>query len=481
MSVELVTLNVVNIAVQPGNFSGTDNGEFIICGLVGAAGILGGNEEKAFRNLLILDTVRGEDSTGIAAINSQNGYSVVKEVGVPHNLFDTKRYESIFRRINRVLIGHNRSATVGNITRKNAHPFDMETLIGAHNGTLHNKHRLADSADYTVDSENLFHHIEKHSLKEAIDLVDGAYALVWWDKFEQTLNFLRNEERPLFLARTKDTKTIFWASEMWMLNAACARNNVIIDNPVSLDINKHLVFSIENDGSASKPKAYEMKSSFVKFVSNHHDSWSKGNVVQYPVAHAVGKATTARNTEKKELESSNIQYANYSSEQVARCSNRKAVVLKIIGSGVDKNKANYVSLLDYTNPGIVIRMYVPHNSMLLAMTGKQLTSDIAGVHHMSGDRPYFLAPMSTHKLVERNDEAPVNKGRYLYNNGKGSLLTKEEWEKQFSNCEWCFDMLFAEDHGNRLLTLGDGKYACFCGKCAADPEATEGFNLKSVY
>lgn len=477
-----------------------------MCGLVGTAGILGLNEEKAFRQLLVLDTLRGEDSTGIAAINAQMGYSIAKEVGTPYALFDTKRCEVIFRKLNRVLIGHNRSATVGNIIRKNAHPFDMETIIGVHNGTLRNKWKLDDAAEYVVDSENLFHHMEKNGVRQAIDIIDGAYALVWWDKFEYELNFLRNHERPLYITRTTDDKTIFWASEKWMLDVACGRNGIKIQDPISLEQDMHFVFTLNKDGSISKPKAAQMKSVYV--APTYHNTafggFSNQNLKQnsmnnfiapinrtldLPVAVtnnviAIGKATLAGNLEKK-LPTSTYQLENYSSELVALCSNRKDVTFKIIGVGVDKNKANYVHLMDFSYPRIIFRMHVPRNSMLLLMIGRKITADVEKMHQMSGERAYFRVPMSTHKLLQEDgsilSKSTINTGYFRYDNGKGQLLTKVEWEKKYPTCAWCFDALYAEDHGNRLFTQDGGEYECFCGKCANDLTATEGLILKTVY
>ena len=83
----------------------------------------------------------------------------------------------------------------------------------------------------------------------------------------------------------------------------------------------------------------------------------------------------------------------------------------------------------------------------------------------------------TDLITKLNDDIQ----RFKYDNGKGQLLTKEEWEETFSNCAGCFDALFAEDHGNRLAKLGNGQYECFCGTCSVNPEYTQDFNLKTVY
>jgi len=181
-----------------------------MCGLVGVAGEVNITAEKAFRNLLILDSLRGEDSTGIASIKKVDGNVLVaKALGDPFQLFDTKVFDRAVRGTSKAILGHNRYATTGAVTARNAHPFEFNSLVGVHNGTLTNKWSLEDHKDFSVDSENLYHHIEKKGLRNAMDVANGAWALVWWDKIEETLNFLRNKERPLFFCYNESNTSLF--------------------------------------------------------------------------------------------------------------------------------------------------------------------------------------------------------------------------------------------------------------------------------
>ena len=52
-----------------------------MCGLTGVAGKIGKSEEDIFRDLLVVDALRGTDSTGIAAINAQFDVKIAKLVG----------------------------------------------------------------------------------------------------------------------------------------------------------------------------------------------------------------------------------------------------------------------------------------------------------------------------------------------------------------------------------------------------------------
>ena len=59
------------------------------------------------------------------------------------------------------VIGHTRKATTGQITYRNCHPFQVGTVVGAHNGMVFNHRHLNDryKRKCEVDSEHLFHHI----------------------------------------------------------------------------------------------------------------------------------------------------------------------------------------------------------------------------------------------------------------------------------------------------------------------------------
>lgn len=219
--------------------------DYKICGLVGAAGRLGAKEESAFKDLLKLDAIRGEDSTGVAAVDSKTDVIVEKAVGNPYDFLTLRRVEKVFHRTNRVLIGHNRWATSGVVNKNNAHPFEFNTLVGVHNGTLKNRHNLKFLKDYTVDSEQLYANIEEDGIDVALQKTEGAYALVWWDKVGMKLHMVRNIERPLYYTTTLDKKIIFWASEKWMLEIALYRHDVKHSEVHSIVPNQLHTFDID--------------------------------------------------------------------------------------------------------------------------------------------------------------------------------------------------------------------------------------------
>ena len=197
-----------------------------MCGLVGIAGKIGLKEEKAFELLLMLDTIRGPHSTGVLLVNGSKACKVVKEIGTAWDFLASREYDVACAGYHNVLMGHNRWATRGKINARNAHPFEFPNIIGAHNGTLTTTYQLDDHYKFEVDSENIFHHMNKNGVEDTISKLHGAFALTWYNKEEQTINFIRNNQRSLYHTYSTDKKTVFWASEPWMLSVGLKRSDV---------------------------------------------------------------------------------------------------------------------------------------------------------------------------------------------------------------------------------------------------------------
>ncbi len=221
-------------------------------------------EKKIFNDLLFLDVLRGEDSTGVAivsglsAVKPEAHYEVFKSIGCPSNLFQEHgsglKKRTLSHRSASLMMGHNRFATQGGVSTDTAHPFDFPNLIGAHNGTV-SQSSLKDFTgykDFNVDSQIIFAHLDNTmDIDKVWKDADGAMALVWWDKTTNTLNLARNKERDLHFVYSKTDATLFWASEQWMLYVACSRNNMDINDVVQVVPNKHYKFVIGKDGKVS--------------------------------------------------------------------------------------------------------------------------------------------------------------------------------------------------------------------------------------
>lgn len=247
-----------------------------MCGLVGMAGNIMPVHERMMKDLLFFDLIRGSDSTGIAAVAYNTDYVTCYKAAVDGLTFlDLKKTSAIFYGKSRVFIGHNRAATKGRVTTANAHPFQHGHITGAHNGTLQRYHALPKANDFEVDSEALIYAMSILPLKEALEKIKGAYALTWWNGKDNTLNLLRNEERPLHLTYTTKGDVVMWASEAWMLTAAAAHNKVDIKEIVSLPVDTLFTYTLpektEGQLEPSKEGLHPPKPPLLQYTPRPYD------------------------------------------------------------------------------------------------------------------------------------------------------------------------------------------------------------------
>lgn len=229
-----------------------------MCGLAGVIGDLTIQHKDIFKDLMRVVSLRGVHSTGVIAIDQKNNYKWAKEVGEPAYLFDTRRYDNAVNGNLSGLIGHCRHKTVGEISRNTAHPFDFpdEGIVGVHNGTLKNYYKLTDKVASKVDSEILYEHLAANDAQTTFSTIEGAWACVWWDNNTNKVHFIRNDERPLWFAWSKDAKALFWASERWMLGAVERKIDLLttegLGKFIGLPINTLWSFSVTPNDKDTK-------------------------------------------------------------------------------------------------------------------------------------------------------------------------------------------------------------------------------------
>lgn len=238
-----------------------------MCGLVGiAAKNMTKSHVKAFEMMLYLDTIRGWDSTGIAMISLPASRKNVDHVFAHKRaitgmeFLGTRAWNKIGNTAvqhGRVLMGHNRAATKGAVCDMNAHPFQHGNITLMHNGSLNRWRDIAGHKnEFTVDSEAICWALSQTDTYEEMDDVlediNGAFALTFHDADDDTLNFVRNSERPLVWANVypgnyKGAKPngIMWASESEFIAIAARKAGLTIGKINWLPVGKHVRLSVD--------------------------------------------------------------------------------------------------------------------------------------------------------------------------------------------------------------------------------------------
>lgn len=222
------------------------------------------DETDVFFQMLYADVLRGDDSTGMIYAEKTGDFGIVKDAWSASWCADVFRRHEFLKdnvRAGKVLIGHNRKATVGSVSSETAHPFVVDdTFAMVHNGTLFSHRKLADT---TVDSEALAMvlkpclsgEVNQELLEETLGRVNGAYAVAIYDQVGHKVHLLRNSQRPLFLIETD--KTFAFASEGMMAQWILARNGFKLAEAKGAEVPVHTLVSI--DLRTNKVSSLELK------------------------------------------------------------------------------------------------------------------------------------------------------------------------------------------------------------------------------
>jgi hypothetical protein len=196
------------------------------------AGDLQKQDRLFFKNLLIANTLRGFDSTGIASANDRGVTKVYKRAVVASELVLHKDFDVVANAQSQVLIGHTRAATVGKINHDTAHPFVHGNTVAAHNGTLSRWYTLDGYQQFHVDSDCLIYNLDKYGWEATIPKVRGAWAITMYDAETHELQIMRNDERPLYIVENVQGSCVYWASEKWMLTALAERCGIALSKKI---------------------------------------------------------------------------------------------------------------------------------------------------------------------------------------------------------------------------------------------------------
>lgn len=212
-----------------------------------------------FNDLLIIDSIRGRHSTGALSVHgADNIINVFKKAVNGITFTDLKGFDKFMTKAitPNLLLGHNREASSGAVNDYNAHPFcsNNNTFL-VHNGTLTptSFSNLKGWLDTDVDSEAICTNIEEEGIVRTTPKLDGSFVLGYYSSNSKSFHLIRNEERPLWLAKVKDKDITIFASEPSMILVAADRNGVALDGePVSLPSKVLISFDLSKTTNISE-------------------------------------------------------------------------------------------------------------------------------------------------------------------------------------------------------------------------------------
>lgn len=249
---------------------------------------------------LYISSLRGLGGTGVGLVDSSFDTEIAKSYLPAPTFLGGEEWDYVSKNIyqSRVILGHTRSATVGNVNSKNAHPFrfvhekpgaDPAVVVSIHNGHVRNYHSLTPNTfNHAVDSAHAAYSLLMNGALPTLEKIDGAYVLIWFDSRTKTLNMARNTERELFYAMDAAKTRLYFASEVEWLSSILRRNDIPHEDKFyELDIHTLYSYDLTKKTLVPKKTKYEEKKYLpVATYGNYHGAsaghsnavsdWKKG-------------------------------------------------------------------------------------------------------------------------------------------------------------------------------------------------------------
>lgn len=255
-----------------------------MCGICGGMSYpLNMAELGHVKTLMVLSSLRGYEGSGAISVREQKRklyVPTVKSELSSAELAVDPDFEEIIHG-SKIVIAHSRAPTRGGNEPDFVHPHRSGHITGVHNGTMFEigGQRIDDKVS---DSKKIFEFLSEHTVEDFIKSSRGAYSLVWVDTKLGTLNFLRNDQRPMIWARicggTDHASTMFWASEKSMLDYALVTRGQYVSASIKYIIPapwEHISFPLDvKDGIFPKEvKKYENPTNTPAYVKFHGGKW----------------------------------------------------------------------------------------------------------------------------------------------------------------------------------------------------------------
>jgi predicted glutamine amidotransferase len=430
-----------------------------MCGLVGiiSKSKLGfsNGEIKTFKEMLFVDQLRGMDGTGIF-YNNKKRKNIIKTLRAPCNATDFLEDKKVIGGLTdafqnaTILIGHNRAATKGSLTHACTHPFRNNDITLVHNGTLNTwKNKLADTE---VDSEAICISMHNKGVEETIKNIDGAFALIWHNRKESTLNITRNYARPLFIIETKDMYIL--ASEDKMVEWVADRNNIVILNKKTVPINTLLSWDVINQKWLEEkilevykaPNYYHGHNSSTYWNDYYNSLDDKKTTPNYPVATGgYGKILPTHEALVKEL----------------KCGD----TISFLPFEIKKNGAVFYLegfISDDTEAEIEVRYYAEMERLQKIANWESAVGTISGTATYAGDGKYIIVKDVFEGVITKN----------------ALTLSKESLSNLSCKCKICEGQMTRSLLLLQRCTVNyDVKTSKYIGKCIDCEEYYEKVNL----
>ena len=193
---------------------------------------------RMFKQMLFADALRGTDGTGMFWMDTKKNQVLYNKVPKPSWEAIPQLSElNTLSGVSNWVVGHNRKSTMGVHTYENTHPFHEDHIVLVHNGTLSNQWELEkETGKCAVDSQVITKLLAKNKPKQALEKLEGAYALVWYNTNESKLYYARNKERPLWLVESD--QYYFLVSEAELAHWIAARNDIEIIKTTEVPVGK---------------------------------------------------------------------------------------------------------------------------------------------------------------------------------------------------------------------------------------------------
>ena len=215
-----------------------------MCGLTG---VIFGQQKRSkedyqeikqiFTSLFLFSEQRGHHASGLATLNIDGEIQLFKAPEAPSNLINYKDFDKVLNSVSNkttLLIGHSRWKTVGSeLNNRNNQPIVAGSILGTHNGTIHNatflfrKYNLKRFAE--VDSEILFRMadastqggaVNVNSFKDHLSDCEGSLSCVFASSKNPECVYLFKGDKPLSLYYSPRLHVLIYSSnEKYILDS----------------------------------------------------------------------------------------------------------------------------------------------------------------------------------------------------------------------------------------------------------------------